>query len=740
MPDTAMLCEAGPLLDATIALHQSGDIAGAAAGYRQLLDREPDNADALHLLGLALVDQGHPRLALAWIEAAIGRQPARDAFHNTRGRALALCGRYAEAEAAYRTAWLASPGKPQTANNLACLLRDRGDPAAAIEWFTRANAAAPENVAIIVNLAQALAEAGAATASVMQFHHALLLAPDCADAYFGLGRAQLLLGQAGPAEQNLRHAIRLRPDYAPSHNNLGVALERLNRLSAAAQSFHQALRCDPRNADAWTNLGCLRHLDSDFEQARACHQRALACAPLHGRALWACCMSELPVIYETPQQIAVQRASYDRALAELMALAAQPGERAALAGAIGASQPFFLPYQGQCDRALQARYGALLTSLVSPDPEVRLALPLADGEKLRLGIVTGFACEHTVWRLMVKGWLTHIDRARFSVTLYHTGSTVDQETRSACALADRMVGGAGADVRGAIMADRPHALIYPELGMDPICARLAVERLARVQCVCWGQPQTSGLPSIDAFLSSAAMEPPGAPLHYTEKLVCLPNLGVHPMLEEGPVELCGRAAFGLRDGVVAFWCGQPLYKYLPHYDDVFARIAEAVPHCQFLFIAFAKSETTTARFAERLGRAFARRGLDAAAHCVFVPSMEQARFHASVRACDIVLDSIGWSGGKSTLDMLSDSPVIVTLEGELMRARHTAAILRRMGMTETITHSIDGYVAAAVRLAGDAELRESLRAKVAAVRGWLFGDLSPIVALEAFLLEAARLP
>jgi predicted O-linked N-acetylglucosamine transferase (SPINDLY family) len=738
MSNAVVICPAEDPLDAAIAVHRAGDLAAAAIGYRRLLDVDPSHPDALHLLGLVLVEQGQAEAALNWIEAAIARQPTREAFHHSRGRALAACGRHAEAEAAYRTAWLLRPAAA-TANNLACLLRDRGDPAAAIEWFWRANAAAPDNIAIIVNLAQALAETGAPAASVMQFHHALLLAPDCADAYVGLGRAQLLLGQPAQAEHSLRHAIRLRPGHAPSHNNLGVALDQLNRPQQAAQSFHQALRCDPNCADAWSNLGCLRQVESDLAQARACHQRALACAPLHGRALWARCMNELPVLYDTPEQIAQQRTAYDQALAALEALAAEPAARAALAGAAGASQPFFLPYQGQCDRALQARYGALLTRLLPPDPAVALAPPPAPGERLRLGIVTGFACEHTVWRLMVKGWLTHIDRARFTVTLYHTGAKTDQQTQAARTLADRMVGAPGEDLRAAILADQPHALIYPELGMDPVCARLAAQRLARLQCVCWGQPQTSGLPSIDAFLSSAAMEPPGAPLHYTEKLVCLPNLGVHPMLEEGPVEPCGRAAFGLREGAIAFWCGQALFKYLPQYDDVFARIAQAVPGCQFLFIAFAKSAATTQRFADRLAGAFARRGLDAAAHCVFVPSMEQPRFHASLRACDIVLDSIGWSGGKSTLDMLSDSPVIVTLEGALMRGRHTAAILRRMGITETITHGIDAYVEMAVALAADSDRRQALRAKLAAVRGWLFSDLSPIVALEAFLLEAVKI-
>ena len=174
-------------------------------------------------------------------------------------------------------------------------------------------------------------------------------------------------------------------------------------------------------------------------------------------------------------------------------------------------------------------------------------------------------------------------------------TTIGAATRPGCA--------------SAILADQPHALIYPELGMDPVCARLAVERLAPLQCVAWGQPQTSGLPSIDCFLSSAAMEPEHAELHYTERLVRLPNMGVRPILQEDPPWPGGRAHFGLRGEATVFWCGQMIAKYLPQHDVVFTRLACAVPDSQFLFIGFAKSRVATAQFRTRLEQAFAAAGL-----------------------------------------------------------------------------------------------------------------------------------
>jgi predicted O-linked N-acetylglucosamine transferase (SPINDLY family) len=106
--------------------------------------------------------------------------------------------------------------------------------------------------------------------------------------------------------------------------------------------------------------------------------------------------------------------------------------------------------------------------------------------------------------------------------------------------------------------------------------------------------------------------------------------------------------------------------------------------------------------------------------------------------CDIFLDSIGWSGCNSTLESLAHNLPIVTLEGSLMRARHTAAILKMMGITETIAKTVDGYVATAVRLARDTDWRIALRDQTSLNKHRLYRDRTCISALEEFLDRVAR--
>jgi predicted O-linked N-acetylglucosamine transferase (SPINDLY family) len=106
-------------------------------------------------------------------------------------------------------------------------------------------------------------------------------------------------------------------------------------------------------------------------------------------------------------------------------------------------------------------------------------------------------------------------------------------------------------------------------------------------------------------------------------------------------------------------------------------------------------------FKARLDRTFDAIGLKARDHCVFLPRLAPERFAAAIGRCDIVLDSIGWSGCNSILESLAHDLPIVTLAGELMRGRHAAAILHRMDVRETTAGSVEEYISIAAALGSD---------------------------------------
>ena len=158
---------------------------------------------------------------------------------------------------------------------------------------------------------------------------------------------------------------------------------------------------------------------------------------------------------------------------------------------------------------------------------------------------------------------------------YNTSYKQDAETEIAKAHAHRFEQGPhpAEEWRRIIEADRPHVIIYPEIGMNHEASELAALRLAPVQCSYIGHPQTSGYPTIDCFLSGELFEPPDGAEHYSEKLVKLPNIAFHYEPLKLDTVIVNRQELGLRPSATVYWCAQSLFKYLPQYDDVFPRIA-----------------------------------------------------------------------------------------------------------------------------------------------------------------------
>lgn len=755
--------------------HRAGRYALAERGYREILAVAPDHVESLHLWGLLAAQAGHGEAAVGALERALALRPGDPGILNSLGLALKSAGRVDEAVARYRQALGLRPDDANTHNCLAVALQGQGLLAGAVEHYRRAldcepglaeaaynlgtafqqlgdwdQAAAqyrrvlaqcPDHAEAHNNLGTLLNTCGAFDEAMVHHRRAVALAPDLAEARYNLGTALQQRGRFDLAVDEYQRALVLKPDYVSAHNNLGTALQALGRLDEAAAHYRQALAYGPDHADSHYNLGTVFQQQGRVDEAAECHRQALALAPDHAKASFGLCMAQLPLVYRDPAEIDRRRAAYAEALMRLADRVGRGPVTAALEEAVGTSQPFYLPYQGHCDRDLQAHYGALVCRIMGGrHPPASLPGPPGLDEPVRVGIVSGFFRAHSNWKIPIKGWLSQLDRRRFTLFGYHTGALCDAETTVAAGLCRRFVQGPLTvdGWRAAILADAPHVLIYPEVGMDPMAARLAAQRLARHQFNAWGHPETSGFPTLDSYLSSALMEPPDGDGHYTERLVRLPNLSIYYEPPAWPPVALERPALGFRPGATVYWCGQALFKYRPQDDALFPRIAREVGDCQFVFIGYARGDGVTGLVRERLGQAFAAWDLSADRHCVFLPPLAPERFVAAIGLADIVLDSIGWSGCNSTLESLAHDLPIVTMPGPLMRGRHGLAILTMMGVTGTLAADLDGMVAVAVRLARDAGWRQAVRQQIAANKHRLYRDRAPIEALADVLEQAAR--
>lgn len=164
-------------LQAALMQHQAGDLAAARAGYEAVLAMQPEQADALHLLGVLEDQQGHHAEAVALIRRAVAASPRAANFHGNLGNALRALGDHAEAEAAYREANRLDPGDPEALYNLGNLLRDMRRLGEAEAAFHATLRLAPRHRDALHNLAMLLWEEYDAPEADAFFAQALALTP-----------------------------------------------------------------------------------------------------------------------------------------------------------------------------------------------------------------------------------------------------------------------------------------------------------------------------------------------------------------------------------------------------------------------------------------------------------------------------------------------------------------------------------------------------------------------------------
>jgi len=604
----------------------------------------------------------------------------------------------------------------------------------------------PDNFYALNTLGVIYLKLGNNESAINYFKKALQSSPANADAYYNLGNAFKNKGKVDDAVTCYQKALQLNPDLAEAYNNLGLTLYEKGKLDDAITCYQKALQLNPDFADAYYNLGNALYEQGNRDKAVSAYDKAIACNPSLVEARFGRCMSQLFIIYPDEPSIHTSRKRYHDELIRLSdtisLTTSQDIEDAA--EAVGSQQPFFLAYQGFNDRELQQLYGELICRIMAlryPQWAKHLPIPpQLHGKPLRIGIVSGYFYNHSTWKIPIKGWVENLNKKRFKLYGYYTGKVKDKETEAAGQRFTRFV----EDIHSfenlcrIIRNDDLHVLIYPEIGMDPITAKLAAMRLAPVQCTSWGHPETSGFPTIDYYLSSDLMEPPDADGHYSEKLVRLPNLSIYYTLLDVSSAAVSREAFGLHPQSILYLCCQLLFKYLPQYDEVYPRIAQQVRNCQFVFISHIKSGLITEQFRVRINKAFDRFGLSAEDYVVFLPYLTFEQYLSVNSLSDIYLDSIGWSGCNSAFEAIAYDLPIVTLPTALMRGRDSAAILTMMEVTETIAASVDDYVKLAVKLGQNAQWRYHISKKITENKNLLYRDRTCITALEDFFERAIQ--
>ena len=692
-------------------LHRAGKLADAELLYRSALAADASDAEALRLLGVLKTQQGKHGEALELASDAVRLQPSSAKAHAALGSVQLALSRHGEAVASYRTAAQLEPDVAANHYNLGVALQALSRHGDALESFDRALAIQPELCEALTNRGNALIQLARPVEAASSFERALALRPSFPEALVGLGTALYAVGRHEEALATYDRALSVRPDSPKVLHNRGIALEELGHRAEALASF----------------------------------ERAIAINPEHAEARWSLVMCQLAAGFGATGNPADEIAAFGKALDELDRWFEGDRLKQGVA-AVGTFAPFYLAYHENDNRELLRRYGCLCarimgTWLEGRPPDQRSCRP--PSSLLRVGVVSAHFRDHSVWAAIVKGWFQRLDRTRFSLHAFHLGTVADQETLTARSCASHFEEGGRSLEQwvDTIANQHPDILIYPEIGMDVMTVKLAAMRLAPVQIASWGHPETTGLPTIDYFVSAQDMEPEDADANYTEQLVALPHLGCLYQPSGVGAEPADVTALGIAQHVPILLCPGTPFKYASQYDRVLVEIARQLGQCTFIFFAAKghgkKVLDLSARLHRRLRDAFAREGLDFSRFVALLPWQSRPSFYGLMMRADVCLDTIGFSGFNTAMQAVECGLPIVAWEGRFLRGRLASGIMKRIGLPELVARSESDYVGLAVRLCRDADFRGRVRERIEAGRNVLFEDEVPIRALEDFLERAA---
>ncbi|HEY3779644.1 MAG TPA: YkgJ family cysteine cluster protein [Fimbriimonadaceae bacterium] len=343
-----------------------------------------------------------------------------------------------------------------------------------------------------------------------------------------------------------------------------------------------------------------------------------------------------------------------------------------------------LTYQGRDDREIMVRQGKFVNDIVSKALQDYTA-PIESKRKpgkLRVGYISANLTTSNGGR-WADAWLKNHgpDIERYA---FHLGVRTDAVTDRFRANADHFYWLNRSVLENVrfIREQDLDVLIYPDIGLHPRNTQYSAMRLARVQCTAWGHPDTTGLSTIDYYLSSELMEPEDGDRFYTEKLVRLPRAGLVFEHENNSFPPADRTHFGLPEKGPIIVMVQTSMKVVPRFDHLYAEIAEraGVP---IVFL-----ESSPPGDAKLL-----RKRLDlAGVRTHWLPHMPHTEFLALLQLADVSIDPPMWSGGNSTTQTLGVGTPVVTLPGPFMRSRHSYAFLKMSGAPGLIAGDEKDYV------------------------------------------------
>lgn len=273
-------------------------------------------------------------------------------------------------------------------------------------------------------------------------------------------------------------------------------------------------------------------------------------------------------------------------------------------------------------------------------------------------------------------------------------------------------------------------IVYCELGMRMRPYYLAHSRLAPIQVTTWGHSETSGINTVDYYISSKYFEHETAQNHYVEKLVQFNSLSTYyyppsQILTPNYTYLT-RKDLQLDNNVNLYGCIQTSFKISEALEDMMCNILDKDKN-GYIMLSRAKPfcESQISRMYNKFGDKFNR--------LIFYPGLPITTYLNMVKLMDVMLDPFPFGGCNTSFEAFDFNVPVVTLPTKYINGRFTYGLYRKMGFIDMIATNTENYVKIAVKCATDKQWRQSVSDKIASNKHLIFMEEDSVYEWSDFL-------
>jgi len=675
------------------------------SNIKKTIEINPSMVDAYLTYANALFYKKDYLNSIISLNTAISKKPTYIQAHINKGNALKELCKYEEALLSYKNALVIDPN----------------------------NSEIHVNLGVINSLQENYNEAK------KYYKKALELNANNALAYINIGALFQKENKLELALKFYNKSLELNPNNIVVISNLASLFSKLGKYEEAVAQYEYAIKLDKNNADLYSNLGVMLHQMGRQSESRINHDIALSISPDSLVYLWERAMCEIAASYVNDYSSDESIINFEKRLKIIEEIVQERQEIYNTENIVGKNQPYHIAYLNTNNVEILRKYGKLCADIMSKSVPNILNKPLIKeikkDEKIKIGIISSHIKYHSIWNAFLKGIVTQIDKKRFDLYIYYLDVTQDDQTIIASNCAKKFIMGQYSLKKwiDLISNDILDIIIYPEIGMNKLTTQLASLRIANIQCTSWGHPETSGLPTIDYYISAELTETTNSQEFYSESLLKLDNLGCYfepPSLDLAEYDFLNNS---LNTESKIFLCLGYSNKYHPDNDDILLSLIKKFPDYQFVFIqdVWGNYKILQNRLCEKL----AVENLDNSNTLKFIPYPSREGFNTLMSKSRLLLDTVYFSHFNTSMQALGNNLPVVTIEGQFMRSRATSGMLKMIQLDELVVVDKISFINLISRLVEDDKYYEFIRAKINNNVQLLYRDLSPIRSLEKFFAD-----